>query len=113
MFDLKFRFFFRDLRAQDIFSFDMDDQNPTVRRLVQSNVTGKSNFSLQKRRSMLMKKKVVHNLLVFRMIGYPIVCIGRMKQMEELFLQETMVQKDWLLQRVHNHEQLLFIHAKG
>lgn len=33
--------FLSDLRAQDIFSFNMDDSNPQSRLLVQSNVTGK------------------------------------------------------------------------
>lgn len=30
----------RDIQIQDIFSFDMNDPNPTARKLVQSNVTG-------------------------------------------------------------------------
>lgn len=31
----------RDLGAQDIFWFGMEDMNPDTRRLIQSNVTGK------------------------------------------------------------------------
>ncbi|CAM4944086.1 unnamed protein product [Rotaria socialis] len=36
------KIFYTDLRAQDVFSFDMDDTNPQSRVLVQSNVTGRS-----------------------------------------------------------------------
>ncbi|CAF0957368.1 unnamed protein product [Adineta ricciae] len=34
--------FYTDIQIQDIFSFNMDDPNPTARKLVQSNVTGRS-----------------------------------------------------------------------
>ncbi len=45
-----YEFISRDLGPQDIFSFDMDDPNPTARRLVQSNVTGKiRRFSLKEK----------------------------------------------------------------
>ncbi len=90
-----YEFISRDLGPQDIFSFDMDDPNPTARRLVQSNVTGKlRRFSLKEKNFFFLNKKVVRNRWVFRMIGYLIVYIGQMKHMEESFHQEIMVRKN-------------------
>lgn len=51
-------------------------------------------------------EKVVLNRWVLLTIGFRIVCIGQMKQMDESFRQETMVQKDYSLWLVRVQEPL-------